>query len=322
MSSASVIIKPKFLLANGGDITDDILNNFTSPIQVSFARKGIIAVPLPTREGECKLYRGTEESLTVVRGKISTEYKFPYLFDKESGEELCIPRLRNKILNEYLTNIPKEYAEYKLLILHKCLIIEGGDIREEFPEQVMATMFINPKARVLEIGGNIGRNSCVIASILGNESNLVTLESNKIIANTLKRNRDMNRMNFNIEVSALSKRRLIQRDWTTKPLEIGENIPEGYFEVDTIAFEELQKKYDIIFDTFVLDCEGAFVEILKDMPECLNSVNTIILENDAELEGKEFTNSFLFKKGYQRVYSKKHPYPWVDEDNFFEVFCK
>jgi hypothetical protein len=318
--SAPSFIRPKFLMADGGNITDDLLTNFTSPIQVSFARNGLIAIPLPTGNGECRLYRGTE-SLTVVRGECSTEHKSPYLFDKETGEEVCIPRLRKKVWNEYLTKISKEYAEYKLLILQKCLVIEGGDIRDEFPEQVMVTAFLDPKAKVLELGGNIGRNSCVIASILENENNLVTLESSRLIANTLKRNRDINKMNFNIEVCAMSKKRLIQHDWITRPLGAGENIPEGYFEVKTITFDELQRKYNIIFDTFVVDAEGALVEIFKDMPECLDNVKMIILENDAvDQEGKNFTNNFLFGKGYRRVYTRKHPF--VDEDNFFEVFIR
>ena len=295
----SVIIRPKFLLADGGNITDDLLNNFISPIQVSFAKNGIIAVPLPTGGGECRLYRGTE-FLTVVRDSQSIEYKYPYLFDKETGEELCIPRLRKKICHEYLTKIPKEYSEYKLLILQKCLIIEGGDIRDELFPEVMSVLAIDPNAKVLETGGNIGRNSCVIASILNDETNLVTLESNRIIANTLKRNKEINRMNFSIEVSELSKR------------QIGEKI-----EVNTITFEELERKYNIVFDTMVLGCEGVCVEILT---ESLDNVKTIILKNDdPQPRGKEFTNLFA-TKGFKRIYGKKHSL--VDEDNFFDVFVR
>ena len=231
--------------------------------------------------------------------------------------------------------LSKEYTEYRLLILHKCLNIQGGYMSEEFPEQIMTLLFLDPKAKVLELGGNIGRNSCVIASILDDESNLVTLESHPNIAHILMKNRELNKMTFNIEVSALSKKRLIQRGWDTKPLveEAGldsqgssltnvAEIPSGYIEVNTMTFEMIQKKYNIVFNTFIIDAEGAFVDILKDMPECLTNIEMIILENDAHtLEKKEFTNNFLAEKGgYQKVYSRKHPS--ADEEGFYEVFVR
>jgi SAM-dependent methyltransferase len=47
---------------------------------------------------------------------------------------------------------------------------------------------------------------------LANQQNLVTLESNLEIAAQLKENRDANQLQFHIETSALSKRKLIQHE--------------------------------------------------------------------------------------------------------------
>ena len=83
--------------------------------------------------------------------------------------------------------------------------------------------------------------------------------------------------NFKCENSALSKRKLIQRGWETIPSDI---IIDGFKEVKIIDFYKLQEKYNIEFDTLVLDCEGAFYYILIDEPTILNNIKCIIVEND------------------------------------------
>jgi FkbM family methyltransferase len=314
----NVPVSPKYLLCDGGDITTDLINNFTSPVNVSFARNGMIALPLPTGGGECRLYRGTE-NLTIKRGKESKQCSFPYLFDKETGESLCVPRLRKKIWQEYLSNLAKEYCDYKLLILRKCIVLEEGDFKDESNEQNMIINYVKHNAKVLEIGGGVGMNSCVISTILGDESNLVVLECNRVIAHKLKRNRDTNKMFFHIDVSALSKKKLMQRDYETKQFD-STKISEGWNPVNIISFNELLEKYRLSFDTLVLDCEGSFFEILKSMPESLDNINTIILVNDSQNEEeRKFVNETVIEKGFQRVYSKNHPSDDSVKD-FYEVF--
>jgi FkbM family methyltransferase len=97
------------------------------------------------------------------------------------------------------------------------------------------------------------------------------------IANQLTENRDLNNFNFHIENSALSNRKLIQRGWDTMP---SDTLLEGYSWVNTISLDNLKTKYNIEFDTLMLDCEGAFYYILMDMPEILNNIKLIIMEND------------------------------------------
>lgn len=122
----------------------------------------------------------------------------------------------------------------------------------------MAIRYLTGNEKVLEIGGNIGRNSLIIASILNNNNNnnFVTLESDGNISKQLIENRDLNNFNFYIESSALSKRKLIQKVWDTIP---SDTLQEGYNWINTITFHELKIKYNIDFDTLILDCEGAFI---------------------------------------------------------------
>ena len=78
----------------------------------------------------------------------------------------------------------------------------------------------------------------------------------------------MNSFKFIAENAALSKRKLIQNHWQTIP---SETVLSGWENVNIIDFDTLQKKHNIIFDTLVLDCEGAFYYIL--IASYLNTVN-------------------------------------------------
>ena len=208
--------------------------------------------------------------------------------------------------------------------IHDKLQIKYGSFKEELPEQQMSVKYLKGDEKILEIGGNIGRNSLVISQILQNSENLVVLESDEISASQLKENRDLNNFNFHIENSALSKRKLIQNGWYTKPSEILEN---GFKWVNIIDYKELINKYDIIFDTLVLDCEGAFYYILIDMPEILDNINLIIMENDYDnLLKKEYVDDILKKHNFKRDFFMSGSHVGAGWspccDNFFEVWKK
>ena len=169
---------------------------------------------------------------------------------------------------------------------------------------MMATRYLTGNEKVLEIGGNIGRNSLVIASILNKVGNskLVTLESNTAIYKELLYNREINQLEFYIENSALSKRKLIQSHWYS---EVSDIVKPGYFPVNIMTYADLLEKYNIQFDTLVLDCEGAFYYILKDMPEVLDHVTLIIMENDYwDIAQKEYLDSVLLSHNFHADYTE------------------
>jgi hypothetical protein len=145
------------------------------------------------------------------------------------------------------------------------------------------------------------------------------MESHEIIAKQLTENRDANHFSFHIENAALSKRKLIQKGWDTKP---SDTLEEGHFWVKTITYEELKAKYNIVFDTLVLDCEGAFYYILMDMPEILDNINLIIMENDYyDISKKIFVDEVLIKNHFYRDYVECGGWgPCYDR--FFEVWKK
>ena len=249
---------------------------------------------------------GIKKIIIIENNDIITEYN--------ECMKININTLNNKINTININDI-----NCKIQNIHSKLKLNYGSFNDELPEQKMAIRYLTGNEKVLEIGGNIGRNSLVIASILENSNNLVTLESDENIAKQLNENKHLNNFNFNIESSALSKRTLIQTGWETKPSEV---LIKGYKFVNTITLDQLKSKYNIEFDTLVLDCEGAFYYILMDMPEILNNINLIIMENDyVDITHKIFVDELLKLNKFNRDYVESGG--WGPCYNcFFEVWKK
>lgn len=205
--------------------------------------------------------------------------------------------------DEYFEN-SLQFLKYSLQTIHQGLQFKHGSLQDELPEQLMALRFLTGNEKVLEIGANIGRNTLVIQSILNKKNNtqFVTLECDPKSASQLQENRDLNQMTFQIENSALSMRKLIQKDWDTI---VSDTVLDGYAPVQSITWEELNQKYNIVFDTLILDCEGAFYYILQDMPEILQNINMILMENDYHnITHKQYVDEILIKNNFTRIYQE------------------
>lgn len=240
-----------------------------------------------------------------------------------------VPIFINTVTNTVIENIEEirnvyedAYVDIKLQLIQSSLQIRHGSFRDECPEQKMAVRFLTGSEKVLEIGGNIGRTSVIISSIL-KSNNMVTLESDPTIAKKLQENRDLNNLSFHIESCALSMRPLIQRGWDTI---VSDTVLDGYTKVKTISLEELKEKYQIPFDTLILDCEGAFFYILQDMPSILNGIKMLIMENDYfDITHKQFIDAKLKERGFQCVYTESLGPGWEHkkftcEKEFFQVW--
>ena len=206
--------------------------------------------------------------------------------------------------------------DIKLENIQGKLKLKYGSFLDELPEQKMVCRYIKGHEKVLEIGGNIGRNSLVIGSLLNDHNNLLVLESHEIIAKQLIENRDINEFKFHIENAALSNRKLLQNGWNTIPYDEKDDNKD-FHPINTITLKELYNKYKIDFDTLVLDCEGAFYYILVDMPEILNNINLIIMENDyLNPEHKKYVDDVLIKNNFYLDFNGG----WKTNINFFQVW--
>lgn len=194
-------------------------------------------------------------------------------------------------------------AAVRLAIIHKQVRLFIGSMMEEYPEQLLAVKYVRPEATVLELGGNFGRNSCTIASLLDDDRRLVSVESFSETANQLRLNRNNNDFHFHVEAAALSRVPLAQQGWVTIPYD--GVVPAGYTAVNTIPFEALEAKYELTFDTIVADCEGALAQILRDEPTLFKNITTLVVENDYIVAGdKEFVDMKLEEYGLKLVHSE------------------
>ena len=220
-----------------------------------------------------------------------------------------------------------ESPEKKLFMLHKTIRLDYGSIEHELPEQLMAIKYIKPNDIVLELGGNIGRNSCIIATLLNDdEKQLVVLESDQGYAKQLEHNRNKNYFQFNIEASALSEVPLLQKGWDTFVQEM-DIIPLDCKKVNTITYSELKNKYNVDFNVLVVDCEGALYQILKDNPDILLNIETVIIENDfLKLVERDYVFDLFIKYGLTLVYNrelKNGPVRFNHcKDTFFQVYTR
>jgi len=184
------------------------------------------------------------------------------------------------------------------------------DVRKsEYPEQFLAYNFINYDACVLELGARFGSVSCVINKKLMYKTNQVSVEPDSNIWNVLDFNIKTNNCNIFVHkgIVSTSPKNLILDGYSSF------TIPSESTSLNYISVEDLQLKYNLVFDTLVADCEG-FLEIFFDEhPFLYDQLNTIIFEADSEdrcnydkirrnLKEHGFYNII---SGFQNVY-KKH----------------
>ena len=211
----------------------------------------------------------------------------------------------------------------RLNSLHKHISlkhVEHGGFQYEYPEQLMAMKHIHENSKVLEIGGNIGRVSHIIQTIIDNPKNHVILECNVKMAEMLRYNLNLNTYTeVPIETSALSHIPLyMDGGHGPRPIEDFKDT-EHPIEIPTISYSEICKKYNIDFDVLIADCEGSLFYIFKDH-DMLNNIHTVIMENDYyNINHKIEVDSILRTKGFTMVYQEKGV-PWASWSCCYEYF--
>jgi FkbM family methyltransferase len=215
-------------------------------------------------------------------------------------------------------NHPFVLARKTLANVHSVMRLKHGLFSEEFPEQMLETMFIQPDDVVLELGANVGRNTLVIASILQDASKLLAVESCPESFAKLQENIEANKDRLlmlhrgnlkqsiiNVENKALSNVPLMQKGWNTFPMPVNDQLPDDTFKkVETITFANLEQKHNLKFNVLVADVEGAMFSILaNDAANVLKNMRMVVIENDfKELREKQFVDATFATFGFRRVF--------------------
>jgi FkbM family methyltransferase len=254
---------------------------------------------------------GVVKSVYILDKQTETEYPYNTL--------ICIT---DSIIYRQDT-IPKNISTSTLFDrleqIQNSLTLRYGEFKDEYPEQIMSLIYLKGDEKVLEIGANIGRNSLIISRLLKDSSNLLSIESDSQSFEKLNDNKIINKLDFNIENCAISKRQLIQKDWNTV---ISNTVPDGWTRVKTLTYQQIVDKWKIQFDTLVIDCEGAFYYMLMDEPEIMKGINLVIMENDYQtFLHKEYIEKVFKANGFYLDYSRSGGWgPCIS--SFYEVWKK
>lgn len=209
----------------------------------------------------------------------------------------------------------------KLYNIHQKIKFIHGSLNEELPLQLIIIEHINPNDKVLELGGNYGRTSCIINYLLNNKINHVVIEPQNDIIPFLTENKNINNFNFKIEDRAISNTELYINNNITKPInEINDYI--NWRPVKFITWNNFKNKYNINFNVLVVDCKDTLYYILKDNIKILYNIDKIIIKNDfSNIKYKEFIDNLFKLNNFIKIYNESGKYGPCSKF-FYEVWKK
>jgi len=175
---------------------------------------------------------------------------------------------------------------------------------DEVPERLSAFYFVEPTDYVLEIGGNVGGVSLVIAEKLNDSSKqLVVLEPGYEDFAKLNENMKQYKKQFQVfhgpivaEGQHIKCERKNRNEYVV--------CTEVSYPMDNnITFTQLEQKFQIQFDTLVIDCEGCYTKLLRQGLESgtMKNIRKIIIEWDGDFLEQEF-----FQHGFKLVSERRH----------------
>ena len=206
-------------------------------------------------------------SLTNPNNRIS--YYLLYIFNLYKGFLFTI--LNSKYENN---NIVLYYSKKLFSLPNRSLFY---DKKYEFEEEYFVKKYISKNDIILELGACFGYISCLSNSLIENKSKHFVLEPNYYLLPYLEKNKKTNDCDFQIINKVISKKKKIKLFLNNSIL--GSSLvikTNNSIEVDGITLEELQAQNAIIFDTLIIDIEGAELKFFQE--NCLSNFNKIIIE--------------------------------------------
>jgi hypothetical protein len=167
----------------------------------------------------------------------------------------------------------------------------------ERPEQELIAKFLPNDCCVLEMGGESGTTSLIIDKILQDPTKHVIVEPSQNSIPKLMRTQELYNTKFKIAYGFVGRNRAEhEKLWD-------ECKYRKMFDIN-----ELENMVNQKFDVLVVDCEGAFYNILHDIPEILDNIKLIIIEMDGPDDKVPFVRNTLINNNFELVHSQTHPY--------------
>ena len=173
----------------------------------------------------------------------------------------------------------------------------------ERPEQEMIAKYLPADCCVLEMGGESGTTSLIINKLLKDPTKHVLVEPSQQSLPKLARTQEIYGTQFKVAHGFVGRNR-----------EQHEALWEECKYRQMFDLRDLEEMVNQKFDVLIVDCEGAFFNILKDMPDILDAAKLIIIEMDGPDDKVPFVRDTLIHNGFLLVHSQAHPY-FNDETN-------
>ena len=177
----------------------------------------------------------------------------------------------------------------------------------EREEQDIVAEYIREGDKVLELGARYGTVSAVILDNVKDERDCVVVEPDTKVTNALKGNLEgCNYGRAHVFVGTVGHtKQKIKGDYSYATYTVDCN--DDTCDIDNLTYDELQRKYNIEFNTIVADCEGCLPQVIDHISTSspsLQPLKKIIVETDypdrvdyEKLYGKLKTCGFNKTKG-------------------------
>lgn len=202
-----------------------------------------------------------------------------------------------------LYNIYKnyKYEHFKNLVYYdeNNNIIDHENLEKD--EQDIAKAYIEPDNVVLELGARYGTVSCVINKLLNNKTNQVVIEPDEKIWDALEKNKSNNNCEFHIVKGFISNKKFELSDsgYGSTANESSESKIQSY------SLQDIEKQYNLKFDTLVVDCEGCLETFFNEYPHMYVQLKNVTFEEDySDKCNYEKIKSKLTEHGFVKVYEK------------------
>jgi hypothetical protein len=181
----------------------------------------------------------------------------------------------------------------------------------EVEEQKIASKYIRKNDKVLELGARYGTVSAIILDKISDPKDCVIVDPDTNITQALTHN--LNNCGYGdaqifVGTVGSNKKRIHSDEGYGTYTESCEDVECN---LENVTYDNLQRKYDITFNTIVADCEGCLPELI-DHIEDMDPIKKIIFETDrpddvdynkvyTKLNGRGFKN---VREGFVQVWVK------------------
>ena len=200
------------------------------------------------------------------------------------------------IFIHFIYNLNNENIEDMKFVDENNNIIDIKNV--EHVEQDLANKYITSNSIVLELGARYGTVSCIISKKIKNSNNLVVVEPDDTIWESLEKNMKNNNCNFHIVKGVISNKKLALGSVRGYGVQM---FPDNSSNIPNFSFDDIENQFNLKFNTLVADCEGCVGDLFNENPILYKQLELIILEHDTDKTDYDKLISNFKKFGFKEI---------------------